>query len=94
MVKKITNADQTDQKRIVARRTWRLNIYDEVVVKNGRLETKWTVWDNITRNEYPKINTHMTTSGVRGFDFKDILVSTRKAAQDELYDEMTAYIPA
>ena len=61
-------------------------IGDEVVVKNGRLETKWTVRDNITIAECLEINTHMNRPGVRGFDFKDMSVSTRKGRQDDSED--------
>ena len=58
-------------------------IGDEVVVKNGRLETKWTVRDNITKEEYPDINIYMNHPGVRGFNFKDMMVSARKAREDQ-----------
>ena len=83
MQKEFENADQTNIKRISARRSWRSMIGDEVVVKNGRLETKWTVRDNITKEECPEINTHMNNPGVRGFNFKDMMVSTRKARDNE-----------
>ena len=64
MMKEFTNADSTNQNRIVARRLWRSMIGDEVVINNDRLETKWTVRDNITKIECPEINTHINRPGV------------------------------
>ena len=62
-------------------------IGDERVVKNARLETKWTVRDDITKVECPEIDTHVNRPGVQGFDFKEVSVSRCKIALYELEDE-------